>query len=117
MHWTVLERAVGQRPTGLEARHLNDDSLDNTRGNLAWGTRRENARDAVVNGVCAGLASFGENNGRAILTEDQVIHIRREAANGRTGADIAREYNVTRWAINRVVSGRTWKYLPMPAMA
>lgn len=34
-----------------EGRHLNDDPKDNTPGNLAWGSRRENERDKRKNKI------------------------------------------------------------------
>jgi HNH endonuclease len=49
-HVWVLEAFVGARPKGAIARHLNDDPTDNRLENLMWGTRTENAQDAVING-------------------------------------------------------------------
>src|SRR5262245_15574121 len=38
VHHLVLEAFVGPRPSGMEARHLNDDPSDNRLVNLAYGT-------------------------------------------------------------------------------
>lgn len=46
----VLEAFVGPRPEGAQCRHLNDVGLDNRLANLSWGTKSENAHDAVRNG-------------------------------------------------------------------
>lgn len=43
---TFLERAEGYD----EVRHLDDDIYNNTLENLVWGTRKQNAEDAVLNG-------------------------------------------------------------------
>jgi hypothetical protein len=63
LHTLILGTFDGQCPPGQEARHLNDDPLDNrwapgaTReermaagGNLMWGTAKQNNRDKVANG-------------------------------------------------------------------
>jgi hypothetical protein len=50
VHQLVLEAFVGPKPAGLEARHLDDDRLNNLASNLAWGTRKENYDDAVRHG-------------------------------------------------------------------
>ena len=49
-HVWVLEAFVGPRPKGAVARHLNDNRHDNRLENLMWGSRSENAQDAVING-------------------------------------------------------------------
>jgi len=36
---------------GRETRHINGDSLDNEAGNLRYGTRLENTRDAITHGT------------------------------------------------------------------
>ena len=41
----------GEPPGGLEVRHLNDVKLDNRASNLSWGSRSENMRDRVANGI------------------------------------------------------------------
>ena len=51
VHSLVLETFVGPRPLACEGRHLDDDPSNNSIGNLAWGTRRENMLDRVKNGI------------------------------------------------------------------
>ena len=43
VHRLVLLAFGGPQPAGCEVRHLNRDKLDNRIGNLAWGTKTENA--------------------------------------------------------------------------
>lgn len=47
VHTLVLEAFKGKKPSGLEARHLNDNRADARASNLAWGTPKENARDRI----------------------------------------------------------------------
>lgn len=51
IHQLVLEAFVGPCPEGMECRHDNDIPDDNRRSNLRWGTRSENHRDRVRNGI------------------------------------------------------------------
>lgn len=54
-HTLVLGTFEGPCPPGQEARHLDDDPLNNCwPGNLAWGTPAENNADKVRNGNRAG---------------------------------------------------------------
>lgn len=51
VHRLVLEAFAGQKPDGLEARHLNGDRQDNRSKNLVWGTRSDNNIDRVRHGT------------------------------------------------------------------
>lgn len=50
VHQLVAEAFIGPRPLGQETRHLNDVPDDNRLVNLVYGTRSENAADALRNG-------------------------------------------------------------------
>ena len=49
IHELLLLTFVGPRPEGMVARHLNDNPRDNRLENLAWGTKKENTKDALKN--------------------------------------------------------------------
>lgn len=51
VHGLVAAAFHGPRPEGLEVRHLDGDKLNNRADNLAYGTRSDNARDAVRHGT------------------------------------------------------------------
>ena len=54
----------------------------------------------------------GAANGRAILTEAQVLEIRkRHAGGGHFCKDLAVEYGVGKAAVERIVSRRSWKHI------
>jgi hypothetical protein len=54
----------------------------------------------------------GEKAGRAVLTEAQVLEMRRRHAEGGIRfQDLAREYRVSTAAAHSAVTGRTWKHL------
>lgn len=51
VHQLVAEAFHGPRPEGLLVCHINDVKTDNRPENLQYGTRSENGRDAVRNGL------------------------------------------------------------------
>lgn len=51
VHQLVLEAFVGPRPDGCESLHYDDNPANNNIVNLRWGTRSENLRDRVRNGL------------------------------------------------------------------
>lgn len=51
VHQLVCEAFNGERPEGLETRHLDGDKTNNTPQNLAWGTTQENAKDRARHGT------------------------------------------------------------------
>jgi hypothetical protein len=51
IHQLVMRAFVGPCPAGMEVRHLDSNPANNTLPNLAYGTRKENARDRVLNGT------------------------------------------------------------------
>jgi len=79
---------------------------------LFIGTQKDNARDMLEKG--RGNKPRGERNHKAILTEKQVIKIRKEYCNGTKVIELARKYGLAGTSMSSVVHGITWKHLPMP---
>ena len=50
VHTLVAEAFLGPRPEGLLVCHRDDRKRNNRVGNLYYGTRSDNARDAIANG-------------------------------------------------------------------
>lgn len=87
-----------------QARHLNDDRHDNRVENLCWGTDAENKADAKRNGV----GSQGERNGRAILTRQMVMEIRKTRGK-LTQDELAAKYGVTQTTISAIQLRKLWR--------
>lgn len=51
VHQLVAEAFLGERPDGLDIRHVNGDKTDNRDINLRYGTRRDNIYDQVAHGT------------------------------------------------------------------
>ena len=50
-HTLIARTFLGERPEGMEVRHLDDNPNNNTVENLRYGTRSENSYDRVRNGI------------------------------------------------------------------
>lgn len=53
----------------------------------------------------------GEGQWQAKLTDALVVHIRREKADGKSNADIARAIGVSNGIVRNVVIGKTWRHV------
>lgn len=105
----VLLVFVGPCPEGMECCHNNGNSRDNRRQNLRWDTPLENAHDRIRHGTAANL--HGERNGRAKLTESEVIRAKEMYASGMSFTEIAEHVQVHRTHVSRIIRGERWKSL------
>lgn len=101
VHRLILETFVGKRPKGKVARHLDDDKNNSTLSNLCWGTQKENMEDRESRG----RSPYGERNGRARLTEKDVIKILSTAG---TSAEVAAKFGVSDSCVRDIRNGRNW---------
>ena len=76
---------------------------------LFLGTIADNVHDRNNKG--RHVDNSGEKHGKAKLTEENIVEIRARYANGERGANLAREFGVTRTNIGDVVHYRTWTKL------
>lgn len=81
------------------------------------GTTYDNMQDMIRKGRSkyhlggALKQRIGERNGRARLTEEQVLVIRQKHATGKYSiSELAREYNISNRQIGRVIEGESWAY-------
>lgn len=111
VHALVLLAFVGDCPEGQQCRHLDGNTENNLLSNLRWGTPVENTEDRRRHGTMC----CGERSHYAVLSAADVLSIRlRTSGNPPKGtqAALAREYNVHRNTIGRIVSRRSWSHLP-----
>lgn len=105
-HRAVLEAFVGQRPQGMQCRHLNGNPKDNRLENLCWGTAQENSDDRRLHGTLP----VGERSGTHKLTEVDVLEIRKLYMKISL-RKLAAHYGVSHTAIRRAAIGIKWGYL------
>jgi hypothetical protein len=90
--------------------HKDDNSKNNHYKNLKWGTTKENMEDKVSKGRQA----RGSTNGRALLTEQDVIRIRRFAARNPSRScvsTLAETYNISKPSVRCILSRITWQHI------
>lgn len=109
----VLLAFVGPCPNGMECCHWDDDPSNNVLSNLRWGTKEDNARDAIRNGKHVPVK--GEDNGRAKLTASKVVLVRmlhETMPDVWKSQVLARVFGVTNAVIWHVLKRRTWRHVP-----
>jgi hypothetical protein len=117
IHRLVAIAFVGPAPfEGAFVLHHDDRPQHNVPENLYWGDRRQNARDAKLNRRYPGEVSQrgaqpGTANPATVLTERDVLQIRRYLDMGLCGACVARLYGVRKETIYCIAKGRTWAHL------
>jgi NUMOD4 motif-containing protein/HNH endonuclease len=108
VHQLVAAAFIGPCPPGQEVRHGPNGKLDNRATELSYGTKKENFADRVRDhGTIR-----GEKSGQAKLTWDDVVTIRRRAAEGVQQRTLAAEYEVCFQNIHLIVARKTWLYPP-----
>ena len=91
-----------------EVNHKDGNKENNNVDNLEWVTREENQQHAFSNGL---NDNTGENNGRALLTEEDVLNIYYSLGEGARIGDMAKKYNVSTACITDIMKKRNWYYL------
>lgn len=103
VHNLVLMAFRGPCPEGMEGCHSPDPDPANCRlENLRWDTRSENMRDVVRHG----------KHPHALLDEPKVRAIWLKLVEGlETTKSIAKQFGVTRQAINSIKIGHSWTHI------
>ncbi len=107
VHNLVLTAFCGLRPDGYQCLH-NDGNRQNIKlENLKWGTQFENADDAIRHGTQV----RGETSGRAKLTTDQVLIIKRLSSYGHSLRSLGKRFRVDHTTIGAIKTGKSWSHL------
>lgn len=108
VHRIILESFVGPCPDGMESRHIDGSTANNTLTNLAWGTKQENVADKRRHGTIrrggeSHSAKLTESDAQFILDNPQISLI-----------ELGRRFGVTGDAVGAIRHRRTWKHLTGP---
>jgi hypothetical protein len=99
VHRLVLEAFIGPCPEGMEARHVNDNDINNNiLSNLAWGTHDQNMADKINHGTY----QYGEMNPQAKLSDKQADEIRVSTLSNK---EAAATYGVSYSTIRQIRTG------------
>jgi hypothetical protein len=115
----VAEAFLGPRPTPKhEVAHRNGSKVGCHYTDLRWATRLENTADMAVHGTWR----YGHRNGRASVTDEQALNIRREyqrlkreGGGNKYGGlrDLAAKYGTSRRVVRDIGTCTTWRHLPL----
>lgn len=109
IHRLVADAFLPADNTRPYINHIDGNPKNNHISNLERCTASENYHHAMYTlQSCA----IGERHYNAKLTAEIVTTIRRELAEGTTGATLASRFNVTPAAITAIKHRRIWKHLP-----
>lgn len=105
VHRLVCEAFHGPAPAEKPlALHRDGVRSNNVPDNLKWGNDLDNHKDRIAHGNFC----HGRHNGRALLTEGDVVQIRRSKE---TAASLARTYGVSDTHIFRIRNNISWKHV------
>ncbi len=111
-HRVAYKLAHGEIPDGMEVCHKCDNRCCVNPAHLFIGTRQDNIDDRERKG--RNNPPKGETNGRAKLSEVDVLAIKEKRLQGVSFGKLAEEYGVCKKTIQDAVSGKHWAYLPQP---
>lgn len=111
-HRWAYKNWIGQIPEGMEVCHSCDNPPCVNPKHLYADTHHNNASRAWKLG--RQIFRKGELNGRAKITERDVIDIRRRRRKGESLVDLAREYDLNPVTVGSIVSGKLWKHVAIP---
>ena len=99
----------GEIPDGLVVCHKCDNPPCVNPRHLFLGTIFDNNADRQKKGRSA--RNLGRKNGRAKLSQEQVVEIRESRRQGVSGAELGRIYGVSKETIYHICSGMIWAHV------
>lgn len=92
---------------GIEVRHLDGDSLNNSHGNLRLGTGRDNFFDIPQDARHLWQRRGGTVQRR--LTDEAVAAMREDRSHGAPYTDLVKKYGVAKSTVSDIIRWRTYK--------
>lgn len=110
VHRYAWELTQGEIPKGLFVLHKCDVGMCVNPEHLFLGTQVDNIVDMDTKGR-SNRSQPGKKNGRATLTEQDVLEIRRLAAEGMTPIIIWKKYDVGKTTIYKIIKRELWSHI------
>ena len=101
----------GSIPDGKWVLHKCDVPACVNPSHLFLGTHDDNMRDMAVKGRAVGGVSLGENHGASVLTESDVIDIRKRRGEGQTRSSIAAIFGISPGHVGDIAKRRIWSHV------
>jgi hypothetical protein len=112
-HRVSWELASGPVPSGLSVLHRCDRPSCVNPAHLFVGTTADNVRDMDDKGRRRTGPSPGEKNGSSKLTEEAVLAIRRQYAEGSSLREIAPRFGIDYTHVSAIVRGKAWRHVSL----
>jgi hypothetical protein len=113
IHSLVLSAFIGQRPLKYEINHKDGVRSNNHLNNLEYCTSSENKFHAYRILKRAVVSCKGISNGRAKLSESDVVNIRLLYKSGKySQQSLAEQFGVSQILISLVVRRKAWPHIP-----
>jgi hypothetical protein len=114
VHRLVAEAFINNINNYPQVNHIDCDKTNNKMSNLEWCTNSQNHIHASKNGLnklhLHRVAYSGEENGRTLLTKEQVLEIKQKYIPYKYSAKkLAKEYNVSESCITHILNNTSWK--------
>lgn len=93
---------------GIEVRHLNNNSSDNSWDNLQIGTPSQNAMDSLPSTRLAKARAAAAK--RRKLTTDEVNQLREARRAGASYKELMVQYNIAKSTVSLIVNEKTYNY-------
>lgn len=124
VHRLVADAFIGPCPDGMEVNHLDGDKSNNSVRNLEYATRAENAAHASRMGLTPTgdshgskthpeMVPKGQSHGNAVLTDVEVVSIRRLRSRGVRLKAIAARFGIAEATVSSIAKGKSWSHIPM----
>lgn len=107
IHLLVAKYFLNHVKSDKVINHINGIKIDNYIDNLEIVTKSRNSKHAYELGL--NIARFGEKHACSILSNEQVIEIKKRLRDGERSVDIAKIFNINPGVIAHIKSGNTWK--------
>lgn len=92
----------------LQVNHINGIKTDNDITNLEWVTRSENQKHACRTGL---VSNKGINNNFSILSNKDVLNIRRLSIEGVKNNVIGKLYKTSPSNVSAIINRKAWKHI------
>ena len=114
VHRLVAEAFITNMNDYPQVNHIDCDKTNNRMYNLEWCTNSQNHIHASKNGLnklhLHRVAYSGEENGRSLLTKEQVLEIKQKYIPYKYSAKkLSKEYNISESCITHILNNTSWK--------
>lgn len=112
IHRLVAEHFL-QKVEGLtDVNHIDGIKTNNHISNLEWSNKSLNGKHAYRLGLNTASPQLGENHGMSVLTEQDIIEIRRKSEIDKlTYLQIAKQYDISKQQVWRICKRKCWSHI------